>query len=120
MPGLASHRGSGDRRSPATRTPRRSARGWVAAVLDLPRVVQRVPCDAARSIPLRPALLHWGVAIRGSLQGVGDGAPKCCDRSTVVPIRHLEAKAELSDVGALGITHVIGHFVPVAATAARA
>lgn len=78
-------------------------------------MVQRVPCDAAGGVALRPAFLNGRLSFRGSPKDVGDRGPKLNDRVRVVPAGRLEAKAELSHVGALGVTHVVRHFVPVAA-----
>lgn len=82
-------------------------------------MVKSMPCDAAGGVALRPAFLDERASFRGSLQGVGDRRAKFSDRPMVVSRRRREAKPELSHVGALSVTHVISHFVPVTAAAAR-
>src|SRR2546430_4231124 len=99
--------------------PSRSAFRRIAAVLHLPGVIERVPGDAARRVALRPALLHECRPIGGSLNRLGDRARECRELPPAVPVWWLEGQPELSHVGTLGVTHVIGHLVPVAAAAAR-
>src|ERR1700682_6217962 len=82
-------------------------------------MVQRMPGNAASPVTLRPAPFCERRALRRSLNGVSDGGAKFRGRAMVVPVRRREAKPELPHVGALGVAHVIGHFVAVATAAAR-
>jgi hypothetical protein len=81
-------------------------------------MIQEVPGNPAGGVALRPAFLDKRHPLRGSPNGVSDRGSKFRDRATVVSVRRVEAKPELSDIGALRVTHVIRHLVPVAATAA--
>jgi hypothetical protein len=83
-------------------------------------MIENVPGNASRCVALRPAFLDERRAIRGSLNRLGDGGTKFREPASITAIWRRETKSELSDVGALGVAHVIGHLVAVTAAAARA
>src|SRR6266550_3869475 len=90
-----------------------SASFHIAAVLDLPGMVEDVPGDPAGRVPLRPAPLYGWTAVRCGSQGVGDLTAKGCDRGAVPAIRSGQTQSKLSNVGRFSVEHVIGDLVTV-------
>ena len=104
---------------PVSGRPCRLGPGGVAAVLDLPGVVQHVPGEAADRVSDRPGL---GARVLGERQGGDDGVrdrPAVGgDGVAVAAMGRPQAKTELAGVGELGRDHVVddGVAVPSAAT----
>src|SRR5438270_3253040 len=87
---------------------RRSA--LLAAVLDLPGVVEGVPGESARCVARVPAVGLQRSALRGPAQGFEEG----------LTVGLVEAEADLSRVSEFGPLDVLADLVPVPTAAPRA